>query len=76
MIEFHEGLLNEKTAAVPSLWGLLLADSEQGYAFAFQALGAIYWKYGKERAMDDILEKGRKTLLDFLQCHESPRYIF
>ena len=32
-----------------------LAQITKGYAFAFQALGALYWEHGKKRALSEIL---------------------
>ena len=35
----------------------MLADATKGYAFAFQALGLLYWEYRDELSFDEILIK-------------------
>lgn len=35
----------------------MLADITKGYAFAFQALGLLYWEYRDELSLDEILIK-------------------
>ena len=35
----------------------MLADVTKGYAFAFQALGLLYWEYRDELSLDEILIK-------------------
>ena len=42
-----------------------LAEITKGYAFAFQALGAIYWEHGGSMSLDKILVKLDDILEDF-----------
>ena len=42
-----------------------LASLTKGYAFAFQALGRLYWDYKDELSLDDILIKLDSLLDDF-----------
>lgn len=43
-----------------------LAHITRGYAFAFQAMGAIYWKFGKDWPMDRLLEQMDEMLDDYV----------
>ncbi|MCR4837469.1 MAG: ATP-binding protein [Eubacterium sp.] len=43
-----------------------LAKITRGYAFAFQALGLLYWEYGKTTPLEEILEKLDGMLDDFV----------
>lgn len=43
-----------------------LAHITKGYAFAFQALGMLYWEYGKDWELEAILEKLDGMLDDFV----------
>lgn len=38
----------------------------KGYAFAFQVVGAVYWKYGADKAEDFLLEEIDEMLDDFV----------
>ena len=42
-----------------------LAEITKGYALAFQALGTLYWEFGKETPLDSILKKLDDLLEDF-----------
>ena len=43
-----------------------LAELTKGYAFAFQALGMLYWEYGKTMELSGILSKFDELLEDFV----------
>jgi len=43
-----------------------LANITKGYAFAFQALGMLYWEYGGELSLSDIVRKLDGMLEDFV----------
>ncbi len=43
-----------------------LANITMGYAFAFQALGMLYWEYSDEKSLDQILRELDGLLEDFV----------
>ena len=45
---------------------VMLADTTKGYAFAFQALGMLYYEYRDEMMVDDIILKLDDLLDDFV----------
>jgi len=44
----------------------MLASITKGYAFAFQALGLLYWEYRDSKELDDILQELDSMLDDFV----------